>query len=74
MAYTEEDRQGLIEYAKIHLCDMIPYNDPDYKEKLNAMAESYANAEIYPSRLPVDDLQGIIELHDEMLDKGLIDF
>lgn len=74
MAYTEDDRQGLIEYAKIHLCDMIPYNDPDYEEKLTAMAEDYADAEIYPSRLPVDDLQCIIELHDEMLDNSLIDF
>ena len=37
------ERDDLIEYAKCHLCDMIPYDDPQYEELLQGMAENYAD-------------------------------
>ena len=42
----ENHRQELIEYAKRHLADLIPYDDPDYEDKLQQMAEAYAQYEI----------------------------
>lgn len=37
---------GFVEYAKAHLSDIIPYNDPDYETKLDEMAKAYACEEI----------------------------
>ena len=45
------ERELLIEYARVHFCDMIPYNDPDYEKKLLEMCESYADMEMNPELL-----------------------
>lgn len=39
-------RQTLIDYAKAHLCDVIPYNAEDYEEQLQKIAEVYADEEL----------------------------
>ena len=44
--FTNEDRENLIEYAKAHFSDLIPYDDPEYESKLQQMAEAYADTEI----------------------------
>ena len=36
----------LVEYAKSHLCDVIPYNDPEYENKLHDLAHAYAVEEM----------------------------
>ena len=68
--YTEKDRPYLIEYGRNHLADLIPYDDPNYDERLQSMAESYADSEIYPD----EDFIRMCEEHDKMLDEGIIDF
>ncbi len=40
------NKESLIEYAKSHLSDLIPYDDPEYESKLQRMAEAYADVEI----------------------------
>jgi hypothetical protein len=37
------ERDELIEYAKMHYCDMIPYDDPDYEKNLQEISENYAD-------------------------------
>lgn len=46
----EEKRKELIEYAKWHLCDLVPYNEEDYNERLQALAEAYADEILQPSK------------------------
>jgi hypothetical protein len=43
---TVDLQKELIEYAKAHLSDVIPYDDPDYDVKLDELAKTYANEEI----------------------------
>lgn len=43
---VRQRRNSLIEYAKLHLSDLVPYNDPNYETKLQAMAENYADCQI----------------------------
>lgn len=42
----EESKQQIIEYWKSHLCDMIPYDSPNYEEELQKWAEQLYEAEI----------------------------
>ena len=69
-AITEDPRyEILIDYAKSHFADLIPYDDPDYEEKLQKMAEDYANFEING---PDEDFIELCKLHDEMLENGTL--
>lgn len=45
--YTENDRIYLVDYYMRTMSDIIPYDDPNYENKLRSMAESYADSEIY---------------------------
>lgn len=38
----QQKHNSLIEYAKLHLSDLVPYNDPNYETRLQEMAEIYA--------------------------------
>lgn len=38
----QQKHNSLIEYAKLHLSDLVPYNDPNYETRLREMAEIYA--------------------------------
>lgn len=67
---TTNERELLIEYAKTHFCDLIPYNDPDYEKKLLEMCESYADMEMNGMD---PELLKICEMHDKMLESGEID-
>lgn len=70
-AITEDHRyEILIDYAKSHFADLIPYDDPDYEGKLQKMAEDYANFEING---PDKDFIELCKLHDEMLENGTFD-
>lgn len=42
----EESKQQMIEYWKSHICDMIPYDSPNYEEELQAWAEQLYEAEM----------------------------
>ena len=44
-----ERKQELIEYAKLHLSGLIPYNVDDYEEQLEKLAERYVDMETCPS-------------------------
>lgn len=66
----EFKRELLIEYAKTHFCDLIPYNDPDYEKKLLEMCESYADMEMNGMD---PELLKICEMHDKMLESGEIE-
>lgn len=37
------DRESLIEYYEMHLCDIIPYSHPNYAEELRKSAEAMAD-------------------------------
>lgn len=47
----EDKRKELIEYAKWHLGDLVPYNEEDYDERLQELAESYADSILHPSKV-----------------------
>ena len=57
-----------IEIVKRHFEDLIPYDDPRYEEKLQNLAESYVN------NYHDVEFDAICELHDEMLERGEIDY
>jgi hypothetical protein len=42
----EKSKQEIIEFWKSHLCDMIPYDSPNYEEKLQEAAEIMYEFEI----------------------------
>ena len=42
----EDLKQQIIEHWKSHLCDLIPYDYPNYEEELQKAAESLYEAEI----------------------------
>lgn len=42
----KESKQQIIEYWKSHLCDLIPYDSPNYEEELQKAAEMMYEAEI----------------------------
>lgn len=58
------NKESLIEYAKSHLSDLIPYDDPEYESKLQRMAEAYADAEI----------NGVGEKDDDSFVDPFVDF
>lgn len=70
MAYTEKDREALIEYAKEHFADLIPYDDPHYEERLQVWAESYAESEIHPN----PELIELCEFHDKWVEEEELGF
>lgn len=49
---------------------MIPYDDPEYEDKVLELAMSYADMEIngYPP-----EVLDVCELHDKMLENGELD-
>ena len=61
---NDKRKEILIDYAKSHFADLIPYDDPDYDKKLQKMAEDYANFEIMGDK----DFEELCRLHDEMLE------
>ena len=42
----KESKEQIIEYWKSHLCDLIPYDSPNYEEELQKAAEMMYEAEI----------------------------
>lgn len=42
----EESKEQIIEYWKSHLCDLIPYDSPNYEEQLQKAVEMMYEAEI----------------------------
>jgi hypothetical protein len=42
----EETKEQIIEHWKSHLCDLIPYDSPNYEEELQQWAERLYEAEI----------------------------
>jgi hypothetical protein len=42
----KESKQEIIEHWKSHLCDLIPYDSPNYEEELQQWAERLYEAEI----------------------------
>lgn len=42
----EETKEQIIEHWKSHLCDLIPYDSPNYEEELQQWAEALYEAEI----------------------------
>jgi hypothetical protein len=42
----KEMKQEIIEHWKSHLCDLIPYDSPNYEEELQKAAEMMYEAEI----------------------------
>ena len=51
-----KDKESLIKYAKSHLSDLIPYDDPEYESKLQKIAEAYADIEINGIEVEDDEL------------------
>lgn len=41
-----DEKQQIIEHWKSHLCDLIPYDSPNYEEELQKWAELLYEAEI----------------------------
>jgi hypothetical protein len=62
-----DKREILIDYYKSQFGDLIPYDDPQYSEKLQRDAEAYANWEING---PSPDDLAIIEAHDKWLEEN----
>lgn len=42
----KESKQQMIEYWKSHLCDLIPYDSPNYENELQEAAEMLYENEI----------------------------
>lgn len=59
---TKEEKELEIQHAMVHLSDLIPYDDPEYDEKLRSMAEAAV-------RSWDDDLIALCEEHDNMIDE-----
>ena len=72
MTQKEKDEtfQAYVDYAISIYSDMIPYDDPEYEDKILQLATSYADMEIngYPP-----ELEEICRQHDEMLEHGELD-
>lgn len=62
----EEQFQMYIDYALNHFSDLVPYDDPNYEDKLMSIAIPYAEMEMngYPP-----ELEDLCKLHDEMMDE-----
>ena len=73
MGYTEKDREYLVEWYRIHLADLIPYDDPNYEKKLNQWAEESAENDIHPNPEFEAYMKNLCEEHDRMLEEGLLD-
>lgn len=56
---TEEE--ALIDYAIRQCSDLIPYDDPDYDEKLLRLAKSYVKEELNPD----SELNKLCAYHDK---------
>lgn len=60
----KESKQQIIEYWKSHLCDLIPYDSPNYEEELQKAAENMyeiINGKIYQNE---EDSEELIEIID----------
>ena len=62
-----DKREILIDYYKSHFYDLIPFDDPQYSEKLQRNAEAYADWEING---PSPEEQAMIEAHDKWLEEN----
>lgn len=65
--YAMDKREILIDYYKSHFYDLIPFDDPQYSEKLQRNAEAYADWEING---PSPEEQAMIEAHDKWLEEN----
>lgn len=70
----EEQRLVLIDYAKSHFCDLIPYNDPHYNERLQEWAEDYADVELSGNNWSINPefeeyMNHLCEEHDKLLEE-----
>ena len=52
------------------VADMVPYSDPDYKQKVHEMVLSVLWSEKHPDPY----LEEVCKQHDEMLEQGLIEW
>lgn len=67
----DKKRDMLVDYAKAVISDLVPYDDPRYDERLQELAEGYADSELKPNpefKAYMDDL---CKAHDEMLNDDL---
>lgn len=48
-----------------HACDLVPYDDPNYEQKVREIAEGLADAELNPDP---ELKEKLCQLHDESLD------
>lgn len=66
----QEQYQSYVDYAIDIYRDAIPYDDPNYEEKLMAAAISYADMEMndYPAYI-----EAVCRQHDEMLERCELD-
>lgn len=48
------DREKLIQYYIGHVCDCVPYSDPDYNQKVRELAERLADDEIEQSQKNIE--------------------
>ena len=67
MMAKEIDRPYLIDYAMRHFADLIPYDDPNYSERLQEMAEAYAESEINPNPEFEAYMKSLCEEHDKII-------
>ena len=59
----KESKQQIIEYWKSHICDLIPYDSPNYEEELQRAAENMyeiINGKIYQNEEDSGELIEII--------------
>ena len=72
MTQKEKDEtfQAYVDYAIRIYSDMIPYDDPEYEDKVLQLATSYADMEIngYPPKV-----LDVCKLHDKMLERRELD-
>ena len=68
----EDFEYSQMEYDDVYgaVCDLIPYDDPEYEKKVHETVLSILWSEKHPDPY----LEEICKQHDDMLDEGLIDW
>lgn len=64
-------REMLVDYAKAVLSDLVPYDDPRYDERLQELAEGYADSELNPNQEFKAYMDNLCKEHDEILNDDL---
>lgn len=65
------NREMLVNYAKAVLSDLVPYDDPRYDERLQELAEGYADSELSPNQEFKAYMDDLCKEHDEILNDDL---